>query len=342
MGQRRKLAGVALVAFALAIAAMTLAAGWARAASPSVPAVSGTSVLSPADQKKATDVALANALVAALLAGHQYHVVAATAWQNGVIHSLVGADVVFALSPPATLDATVPTVLRRASSPWPPITVEQRHVRADDITRLSVQVDLKTGTVVEIWPVQATIREDTGPPFVWAPWFTHYPWLALPVAALAALIVARRARRKPKRGWGSAGAVPRGPFERFFLTLLLLVILAGYVYTVWIQVLHPPRGAAVAPLHSWIWPALVPLALVLLRALRLEFARGTRRRSWRVLLVGSLATAAGALLLVHTVTNLSLGTYVAALVVALIAVRHLATPRALGQRFVTDVRFLSR
>jgi hypothetical protein len=328
--------------FALAIAAMTLAAGWARAASPSVPTVSGTSALSPADQKKATDVALANAIVAALLAGHQYQVMAVTAWQNGVVHSLVGADVVFALSPPTTLDATVPTALRRASSPWPPITVEQRHVRADDVTRLSVQVDLKTGTVVEIWPVQATIREDTSAPFAWAPWFTHYPWLALPVAALAALIVARRARRKPKRGWGSAGAVPRGPFERFFLTLLLLVMLAGYVYTVWIQVLHPPRGAAVAPLRSWVWPALVPLALALLRALRLEFARGTRRRSWSILLVGSLATAAGALLFVHTVTNLSLGTYLAALVAALIAVRHLATPRALGQRFVTDVRFLSR
>ncbi|MGO8685547.1 MAG: hypothetical protein ACLQUT_13400 [Thermoleophilia bacterium] len=307
-----------------------------------MPAVVGTPVLSPADQKQVTDIALANAIVAALLAGHQHEVVAVTAWQNGVAHALVGADVMFALSPPTILDATVPAALRRASSPWPPITVEQRHVRADDVTRLSVQVDLKTGTVVEIWPAQATIRENTGPPFAWAPWFTHYPWLALPLAALAALIVARRARRKPKRGWGSAGAVPRGPFERFFLTLLLLVILAGYAYTIWIQVLHPSRGAAVPPLRSWVWPALVPLALVLLRALRLEYARGTRRRSWSILLVVSLATAVGALLLVHTVTNLSLGTYLAALVVALVAVRHLATPRALGQRFVTDVRFLSR
>jgi hypothetical protein len=310
----------------------------------STPAATAAPRLTATDEQRAVTIALNDAVVGAVLAARQHEVVLVTAWRNGVSRDVMGADVLFSLASPGKLDGAVPFVAHSSAlGPWPPLEIEKHHLRATDVTQLSVQVDLRLGKVVEIYPTRATVGENTVAPLSLVPWFTARAWVALPLFVVLAAMVASRARRRPKRGWGSADAVARGAFERAVVTLVLLGALGWFGYSVWTQVLHDAHGVSSIPkATSLAWPAIALPVLLFLGALRLEFAHSGRRTSWRVLLVFALAVAAGAVVPGHTVTNLTLGTYLLALFTALVAVRHMATPRALGQRYVTDFRFLSR
>ncbi len=348
--RRRRALLLALVcagSWAAATAAPAAAAPATSASSSPAASSAPASVVAPlltaADQQRAASIAINDRAVAAVIADHQHQVVSVTAWRNGVSRDVMGAEVLLSLGTPSQLDAAVPFVAHTGSlGPWPPLEVEKHHMRATKVTELSVQVDLRLGKVVEIYPTRATIGEDTVAPLSLIPWFTIRAWIALPLFAVVAAMVASRARRRPKRGWGSADAVARGAFERAFVAIVLLAGLGWFGYSVWTEVLHTAHGVRHIPnLTSLAWPAVVLPVLLFLGALRLEFARGGRRTSWRVLLVFALAVAVGAIIPGHAVTSLTLGTYLLALFAALVAVRHMATPRALGQRYVTDFRFLS-
>ena len=313
---------------AMARSAIFLATILAVAAGAS-PATAADSTVTPSE---APEIAQADARVAAVLAGTDF-VTEVREWGGDGEPAGATVNYVWSASTARSVADTWPLLRTGATGvPVPPYEQAEHRLRIENLTGLRVDVLLDERRVLQIYPRSAEteydLREETWPPFSWAPLFTANSWALLPVfLAVAAYLVSWAWRRS--RAWNRRLPSMTRHDRQFIIRLsVVLFLLAGIGWQIY-ETVYAVRAPAVqlggfAAGDLAALPVLLfPLGLFF-AALALEFSPGVHRVAWGLV---ALLAAGGSLYGLATATfgtagNLKSSHYILLGVLALMTAPH--------------------
>lgn len=261
----------------------------------------------PAAAEAAVEAAArADPRVAAILSGVAAEADVTTA--TGPVSPL-GGGVVYTWSAAQARAATVEwPVLDRAATEGGP---ETRRLQLEELTGMAVAVDVASGAVREIYPVDGettyVVRQDTTAPWSRFPWLVDRPWLPLPFFLAGAIALAVHAFVRSRAWRRRAPSMARHDRQALGRLAVIATFVAGFILQVWVVVSAAqedlPYDRPIDPGSLQVLPILLFPAALYLAALVLELLTTPHRGSWglvAVLAAGTYVYSVGIMMRVAT------------------------------------------
>ena len=278
----------------------------------------------------ATAAALADPSVAAVLDGKDATIEHAVPW-GGSADQPAGYRLEYRWGAglATSVDEEWPLLRSDADTPEPPYESTQYRIRASRVTGLQVDVLLDGARVIQVMPkdgeTEYVLEEQTWPPFSWIPWFTANPWVVAPIFIALVIVFMVRAWLR-SRAWNRRLPSMTRHDRQFIARVAVLVFLvAGFAwqfYEGWYAATGPSVGSGASAGSLASLPLLLIPPGLFVAGLILELSSSSRRGSWALLAVLSVAASAYFLASAMTgaTTNLNLTYYLLLAVLALIAI----------------------
>jgi hypothetical protein len=125
-------------------------------ADPAVPEASQGPTLASAQLEAATEAVNSNPFLKGLTRGNRYTVGNATPWTEKTSETVIGAELTLSLASPVNASTVLPGI-RFPDGAVEGYTRLQIHARVENVTSLTVMVDLRTNAVVSVRPDDAAV-----------------------------------------------------------------------------------------------------------------------------------------------------------------------------------------